>query len=139
MRDIQKEGYLGAPNRALKAEGHQLLVVINESRTVDTMQNGEWVSRYLGSRNSLPKGVYDLSGAAKPDRTASFKSYDGNVMHIDKKGVYQLHTNEKGKNELIKHDPALFKDKLPKLGDLLKVEYTRGQGHVSTKERGLER
>ncbi|HAN9603855.1 TPA: hypothetical protein IGQ72_003074 [Escherichia coli] len=138
MRDMSKEGYLGT-HRALKGEGHQLLVVANESRLVDTQQNGEWVSKYIGSRNSLPKGVYDMTGATKPDKTAAMKTYEGNVMHVDKKAVYQLQTNDKGKAELVKHDAGLFKDKPPIVGSYLKVEYTRGQGHVASQERALER
>nr|CAC79165.1 TraP protein [uncultured bacterium] len=137
MRDVNKEGFLG--QRALKAEGHQLLVISNESRLVDTQENGEWVSRHVGSRNSLPKGVYDLTGATKPDKTAPVKSYEGNVLHIDKKSVYQLQTNAKGKPELVKHDAGLFKDKLPAVGAMVKVEYTRGQGQVASQERALER
>lgn len=138
MRDINKEGYLGT-HRALKGEGHQLLVIANESRLVDTQENGEWVSKYIGSRNSLPKGVYDMTGAAKPDKTAAMKTYEGNVLHADKKAVYQLHTNDKGKAELVKHDAALFKDKVPVVGSQLKVEYTRGQGRVASQERAVER
>ncbi|ERZ10178.1 hypothetical protein IPC1180_32660 [Pseudomonas aeruginosa] len=139
MRDMSKEGFLG--HRAAKPEGHQLLVISNESRMVDTMQQGEWISRYEGSRNSLPKGVYDLTGAAKPDKTAAMKTYEGNVLHIDKakKAVYQLHTNDKGKAELVKHDLALFKDKPPVLGAQLKVEYTRGLGQVKSQDRELQR
>lgn len=137
MRDMSKEGFLG--HRALKKDGHQLLVVANESRLVDTQENGEWVSKYAGSRNSLPKGIYDLTGAAKPDKTAAVKAYEGNVMHVDKKAVYQLHTNDKGKAELVKHDAGLFKDKLPVVGSQLKVEYTRGQGQVIGRDREVQR
>lgn len=137
-RDMSKEGFLGS--RPLKAEGHQLLVIQNGSRLVDTVENGQWVSKHVGSRNDMAKGIYDLTGAQKPDKTATSKSYVGNVMHIDKakNAVYQLDSTAK-KPTLIKHDLSVFKDKQPALGSMLKIEYTRGQAKVADQERGLER
>lgn len=138
-RDIGKEGFLNT-SRPLKPEGHQLLVIMNGSRLVDTVQGGQWVSQHVGSRNDMTKGIYDLTGAQKPDKTAASKSYQGNVMHIDKakNAVYQLDSSAK-KPTLVKHDLSVFKDKQPALGSMVKIEYTRGQAKVVDQERGIER
>jgi hypothetical protein len=124
--------------REPKPEGHQMLVVANDCRFLDTVENGEWTTRMIGARNALRAGVYDITGAAGPARHLSTKTYEGNVLHQDKKHVYQIHTNDKGKPEVVKHDRALFQS-VPEPGALLRVDYVRGQGQVASHERGLER
>ncbi|QGG78949.1 KfrB domain-containing protein [Pseudomonas syringae] len=138
-RDHSKEGFLNTA-RAPKPEGHELLVIMNGSRLVDTSRNGEWVSSHVGSGGDMPKGIYDLTGAQKPDKTAAMKTYQGNVMHIDKakNAVYQLDSSSK-KPTLVKHDLSVFRDKQPAIGSMVKIEYTRGQAQVADQERSRER
>ncbi|MDP4573439.1 KfrB domain-containing protein [Pseudomonas sp. LPH60] len=138
-RDYSKEGFLNN-SRPLKPEGHQILVIMNGSRLVDTVKDGEWVSKRIGARNDMPGGIYDLTGAQKPDKTAALKTYQGNVMHVDnsKNAIYLLDDSAK-KPILVKHDLSIFKTKQPVVGSLVKIEYTRGQAKVADQERGLER
>lgn len=124
--------------REMKPEGHQMLSIANESRLLDTVENGDWVSQYAGARNGLPKGLYDITGAERPGRTAATKSFEGTVLHVDKKHVYQLQSENKGKPHLVRHDRALYKEP-PPVGAITKVEYLRGIGQVAGREQSIER
>lgn len=124
--------------RPMKPEGHSLLLIANESRLVDTVVNGAWESRHIGSRGGLPKGLYDLTGAERPGKVGATKSFEGNVLHVDAKHVYQLHTNDKGKPETVRHDRALYKEP-PAIGTMTKVDYVRGTGQVASREQTQER
>lgn len=126
--------------RDLRTEGHQLLAISNESRLMDKVVNGSWESTYVGSRNGLPKGLYDITGAEKPGKTGATKSYEGNVLHVDteKKHVYQLQDNDKGKPGLVRHDLALYKEP-PVVGSMTKVDYVRGVGQTVGREQTMER
>ncbi len=128
---------MSAPLSALRrdaTEGHQLLVVMNESRLLDTKMTGEWVSRYVGPRQNVQKGVYDLTGAEKPARNVPAKTYDGNVLHVSSQHVFQVSANDKGKSTVVKHDRALFRaagrEEIPPVGARLTMTYERGQGRV---------
>lgn len=54
--------------REMKPEGHEMLLIANESRLLDKVVNGAWDSRHVGSRGGLPKGLYDLTGAERPGK-----------------------------------------------------------------------
>ncbi|HFQ6795821.1 MULTISPECIES: KfrB domain-containing protein [Burkholderiales] len=124
--------------RELKPEGHELLLIANESRLLDKVVDGAWQSNYIGSRGGLPKGLYDLTGAERPGKTGATKSFEGNVLHVDKKHVYQLQSNDKGKSNMVRHDLALYKAP-PAIGTMTKVDYVRGAGQVVGREQTLER
>lgn len=124
--------------REMKPEGHQMLSIANESRLLDTVENGEWTSRYVGARNSLPKGLYDVTGAERPGKNAATKTFEGTVLHVDSKHVYQLQTEAKGKPHLVRHDRNLYKEP-PPVGATTKVEYLRGVGQVANREHSIER
>jgi len=124
--------------RDSKPEGHQILLIANESRLLDKVVDGAWVSSYVGSRGGLPKGVYDITGAEKPAKTGATKSYEGNVLHVDKKHVYQVQSDAKGKTGLVRHDLALYKEP-PPIGTLTKVDYVRGIGQAVGREKTMER
>lgn len=128
----------GYGDRKLKPEGHELLLIANESRLLDKVVNGAWQSTDIGSRNGLPKGVYDLTGAERPAKTAATKSFEGNVLHVDKKHVYQLQGNDKGKPNMVRHDLSLYKAP-PVIGSMTKVDYVRGAGQVVGHEQTRER
>jgi hypothetical protein len=124
--------------RDLKPEGHQLLLIANESRLLDKVVNGAWESTYVGSCGGLPKGVYDITGAEKPAKNGATKSYEGNVLHVDKKHVYQLQSDTNGKPGLVRHDLALYKE-TPAIGTMTKVDYVRGIGQAIGREKTMER
>lgn len=124
--------------REPKPEGHEMLLIANESRLLDKVVDGSWQSNYVGSRGGLPKGLYDLTGAERPGKTGATKSFEGNVLHVDKKHVYQLQSNDKGKPNMVRHDLALYKAS-PAIGSTTKVDYVRGAGQVIGREQALER
>jgi hypothetical protein len=124
--------------RELKTEGHELLLIANESRLLDKVVNGDWESRYVGSRGGLPKGRYDLTGAERPGKAGATKSFEGNVLHVDAKHVYQLQSNDKGKPNMVRHDLALYKAP-PVIGSMTKIDYVRGAGQVTGREQSRER
>lgn len=126
--------------RDMKPEGHQLLVITSEARSVDKVVNGSWESARVGSPNGLPKGQYDLTGAEKPGKAGATKLYEGSVLHVDKdkKHVYQLQENDKGKSSLVRHDLALYKEP-PAVGSMTKVDYVRGTGQALGREKAQER
>jgi hypothetical protein len=126
---------LGA--RELKPEGHQLLLISNESRLLDKVVNGAWESTYVGGRGGLPKGLYDVTSAEKPGKAGTTKTFEGNVLHVDKKHVYQLQANDKGKANLVRHDLSLYKEP-PAIGSLTKVDYVRGVGQAISREKTIE-
>lgn len=124
--------------RPMKPEGHELLLIANESRLLDRVVDGAWQSHHVGSRGGLPKGLYDLTGAERPGKTGATKSFEGNVLHVDKKHVYQLQSNDKGKPNMVRHDRALYKEP-PAIGTMTKVDYVRGAGQVAGREQTQER
>jgi hypothetical protein len=81
---------------------------------------------------------YDLANAEKPAKSAATKSFQGTVLYVDKKNVYQLQENERGKPSIIQHDAALYKSP-PLAGMTTKVDYLRGAGKVVDREQNLER
>lgn len=127
----------GLGERPLKEEGHQLLLIANESRLLDKVVNGAWESTYVGSRGGLPKGRYDITGAEKPGKAGTTKTFEGNVLHVDKKHVYQLQSNDKAKANLVRHDLSLYKEP-PAIGSITKVDYVRGVGHAISREKTVE-
>jgi hypothetical protein len=126
------------PLRDLRTEGHQLLMIGNGSRVLDKVVNGAWQSVFVGPDGGMPKGLYDITGAEKPAKTGATKSYEGNVLHVDNKHVYQLQSDGKGKPGVVRHDLALYKDP-PPIGTLTKVDYVRGIGQAIGREKTMER
>ncbi|ACB28259.1 KfrB domain-containing protein [Methylobacterium radiotolerans] len=140
---LAANGVPQSPLRQNAAEGHQLLVILNESRLVDTKTGGEWVSRHVGQRGGLPKGIYDLTGAARPALNATSQAYAGNVLHVSPSHVFQLTADQRGKATVVKHDRALFRhagqDRTPAVGSQVAVVYERGQGRVQDQQHDRSR
>lgn len=124
--------------REMKPEGHEMLLIANESRLLDKVVDGAWESRNVGSRGGLPKGLYDLTGAERPGKAGASKTFEGNVLHVDKKHVYQIQTADKGKANMVRHDLSLYKEP-PAIGSMTKVDYLRGVGQVVGREQAKER
>ncbi len=102
----------------------QRLVVMNGSRIVQTEQGGEWRNDKVDKAGSLRPGMYNLYLAQKADKT---KSYDGQIVHADRAGVYQ----QIGK-KFVMHSTDDF-DIVPVIGSSKSIDYdAQGKAHVST-------
>jgi hypothetical protein len=118
------------PAPIMKPEGSRKICVMNGSRQVDQVIKGAWETQKVLPENGLPKGIYQLADAAKPDtgKDGKQKEYTGQLLHVDSRDVYQL----QGKG-IVKHDRAVFND-LESKGDTLTVgknyavEYANGKG-----------
>ncbi|WP_229180090.1 KfrB domain-containing protein [Bradyrhizobium ivorense] len=113
------------PPALLKPEGSFKVSVMNHSRQVDQMIRGEWMTLKVLPEAGLPKGIYQLSEAVKPDRTAKLREYDGPVVHADSRNVYQL----EGKG-IVQHDRAVFRGVEPTVGRRYVIAYALGVGEV---------
>jgi hypothetical protein len=125
-------------HRPLKPEGHEILLVSNGKRLLDKVVEGAWSSRSAGPSRNLPEGLYDLTGAERPAKSASSKSFEGPILHADKKYVYQLQDNKKEKASIVRHDLVLFKS-TPEIGTTTKIDYVRGAGQVVGRDQTIER
>jgi len=88
-------------------EGSRAVSVMNGSRQIDQVIKGVWETQKVLPENGLPKGVYQLADAAKPDtgKDGKQKEYTGQLLQVDSRDVYQL----QGKG-VVKHDRAVFND-----------------------------
>jgi hypothetical protein len=108
-------------------EGSRKICVLNGSRQVDQVIKGAWETQKVLPENGLPKGIYQLAEATKPDtgKDGKEKDYTGQLLHVDSRDVYQL----QGKG-VVKHDRAVFKD-LEAKGDQLTVGRNYSVGYVN--------
>ncbi|HGC8067008.1 TPA: KfrB domain-containing protein [Yersinia enterocolitica] len=115
------------PLAKMMPEGSRKICVLNGSRQVDQVLKGEWTTLKVLPENGLPKGIYQLAEAAKPDTGKNGKptEYTGQLLHVDSREVYQL----QGKG-VVKHDRAAFKD-LEAKGEQLLVGRTYAVGYVN--------
>nr|WP_277628704.1 KfrB domain-containing protein [Klebsiella pneumoniae] len=70
-------------------EGSRKVCVLNGSRQLDQVVKGEWMTIKVLPENGLPKGIYQLAEATKPDTGKDGKesAYTGQVLHVDSKAV----------------------------------------------------
>jgi hypothetical protein len=115
------------PTPKMMPEGSRKICVMNGSRQVDQVVKGDWLTLKVLPENGLPKGIYQLAEAAKPDtgKDGKEKDYTGQLLHVDSREVYQL----QGKG-VVKHDRAVFKD-LEAKGDQLTVGRNYSVGYVN--------
>lgn len=99
MRTSTNQGVL------MKPEGSRKVVVLNGSRQLDQVINGEWMTLQVLPESGLPKGIYQLSEAQRPAVSSKQELYAGAVLQVDEHHVFQIH--ETG---IIKHDRAAFSD-----------------------------
>ena len=97
--------------------------VLNNSRQLDKLINGEWVTIKVLPEASLPKGVYRLANAEQPALSPAPIVYRGPILLVDDRKVYQLH----GKC-IVQHDRAMFRR--AEVGNLVSVKYQHGQGSI---------
>jgi hypothetical protein len=101
----------------------QRLVVMNGSRIVQIERGGEWKNENVDKAGSLKPGVYNLYLAQKADKS---HSYDGQIVHADRVGVYQ----QIGK-KFVMHSPNDF-DIVPAIGSAKSINYdAQGKACVS--------
>lgn len=107
------------------AEGAVKISVMNQSRLVDVMRGGEWVTmKTHAGEAGLPKGTYRLDTARQASKNVHPHAYTGPVVHADRSSVYQL--DGAG---VVRHDRALFQAE-PVVGQCYKLEYRRGVGQL---------
>lgn len=106
--------------------GAEQVVVMNGSRLLESRHDGEWVVQKSEPQGMLPRGIFRLDTAtvAKPVDGAT---YDGSILHISAKGVYQAHGTG-----VARHDPARFRQ-LPAIGEVAKISYAMGQATLANR------
>lgn len=117
------------PIQLMKPEGSLKIVVLNGSRQVDQVIRGDWMTLKVLPENGLPRGVFQLSDANKPDlaKDGKPKDYEGQLLHVDSKAVFQLCDRQ-----IIKHDRAAFQsletnDRPLTVGRLYGISYLNGR------------
>lgn len=74
----------------------------------------------------LPRGVFRLD-TATPAKPVDGAAYDGSILHVSAKGVYQAQGNG-----VARHDPARFRQ-LPAIGEVAKITYAMGQATLANR------
>ncbi|EPY9514951.1 KfrB domain-containing protein [Escherichia coli] len=121
----------------MKPEGSRKIAVLNGSRQIDQVLGGQWVTLKVLPEAGLPKGIYQLSDAKKPEVSSKLSTFTGQLLQVDDHKVYQL-----AGQKIIQHDRAVFRDleasgaKL-NVGQSITLAYQNGRGAVATGERGV--
>ncbi len=108
----------------MKPEGSMKICVLNGSRQVDKVVEGEWMTQKVLPEAGLPKGIYQLSDAQQASKNVHPHTHVGQVLHTDDRHVYQL--SQKG---VVQHNRSLW-EKEPVVGQNYEVAYSRGVGKV---------
>lgn len=87
----------------LRPEGSLKLSILNQSRLLDRLIDGQWVTVKVFPEQCLPKGVYHLSEAQHPVVSSSPTTYSGPLLLVDEHHVYQLHDTT-----IMRHDRVAF-------------------------------
>ncbi|EDD8358795.1 conjugal transfer protein TraB [Salmonella enterica subsp. enterica serovar Enteritidis] len=126
-----KYGLIGSPRDSrgpgviMKPEGSVKISVLNGSRQVDHVSNGEWMNLKVLPEAGLPRGIYQLSDAKDASKNVHPHKHIGQVLHDDGRHVYQF-SSEGG---IVKHNRAIF-EKPPVVGNNYEIAYSRGRGQV---------
>lgn len=144
------------PARAIEfAEGRQLMIDAKlklktverkdnriDSLAKDLLQTSAKAAAQVGADGkvsvTLSNTTYNLSNAEKPAKSGVTRSFEGTVVHVDKKHAYQIQENKRGKASLIRHDLTLYNNP-PAPGMRTRVDYVRGVGEVKGREQDLQR
>lgn len=113
-----------SPGVIMKPEGSVKIAVMNGSRQVDQVVNGEWLTMKVLPEAGLPKGIHQLSDAKDASKNVHPHKHVGQVLHDDGRNVYQF--SEGG---IVKHSRGIF-EKPPVVGKNYEIAYSRGQGKV---------
>lgn len=105
---------------------NERLLVMNGRTLLETasaVKAGEWDIKEVGKAGTMKAGIYSVI------RADTEKSYEGVVVHADRKSTYQ----EIGKLSLVRHDSTAFK-KAPELNANAVITYNAGQATATPKE-----
>ena len=120
-----------SPGVLMKPEGSVKIAVLNGSRQVDQVVQGEWVTQKVLPEAGLPKGIHQLADATSAAKNVHPQTYGGQVLHVDKQSVYQF-----GNKGIVRHDRKIFDQALegkdPVVGKCYEVAYSRGVGKVKS-------
>lgn len=108
----------------MKPEGSLKICVLNNSRQVDKVIDGQWVSLKTLPEAGLPKGIYQLSEAVQASKNVHPHTHAGQIVHVEGNSVYQL----SGKG-IVQHSKSLW-EKEPVVGKSYEIAYARGVGKV---------
>lgn len=107
----------------MKPEGSRKIAILNGSRQLDQVVQGEWVTLKVLPENGLPKGIYQLSEAKRPPVTAERTIYCGQLLQVDKQHVFQLH----GTGILVHERQAFRSMEALAAGQQVSVTYQNGR------------
>jgi len=112
------------PGVIMKPEGSLKICVLNNSRQVDKVVQGEWVTQKVLPEAGLPKGIYQLSDAQQASKNVHPQTHAGQIVHVEGDRVFQL----SGKG-VVQHDKKMW-EKEPVVGKSYEIAYSRGVGKV---------
>lgn len=96
----------------------QRLLVMNGRRILEAEIGGKWETQKVDAAAGLKPKIYNLFAATSADPA---KSYVGQILHVDKKSVFQ----QVGTG-YIEHDRAKFV-RVPDVGAHKEITYENGQ------------
>lgn len=112
------------PPILLKPEGSLKICVLNGSRQIEKVVDGQWLTIKVSDEAGLPRGIYQLADAKDPSQKRESATFSNAVMHVNDRHVYQFTGNGK---EIVRHARNLFIGE-PKVGRSYDVSYENGQG-----------
>jgi hypothetical protein len=122
------------PPILLKPEGSLKICVLNGSRQIEKVVEGQWLTIKVADEAGLPRGIYQLADAKDPSIGRESATFSSTVMHVSDRHVYQFTGNGK---EVVRHARSLFIGE-PKVGRAYDVSYENGQG-IKVDIQGMER
>lgn len=118
------------PPQLMKPEGSRKIVVLNGSCQIDQVIRGEWITLKVLPENGLPRGIYQLSEAQRPDmgKDGKLKESVGPILFSDSRSVFQLSSGK-----IIQHNKTEFEALIRpettsfNIGSNLSVSYLNGR------------
>ncbi len=107
------------------------VLVINGQRVVQNKQTtGDWEVTQVDKAGELSPGIYNIYLATIADKS---KKYDGFIIHVDQKYVYQ-----KADKQFIKYDYSHFEKPLVP-GTIKRIAYNKETGKVNVENGESQR
>lgn len=128
------KGYF--PPVLMKPERSLKVCVLNGSRQVEMVVDGEWVCMKVLPEAGLPRGIYQLADAHDPAQARETATFSKAIVHVNDRHVWQF-----SENGIAKHARHLFNGE-PKVGQQYDVSYENGRGmtiDVAQQERTRNR
>ncbi|WP_410950993.1 KfrB domain-containing protein [Pseudomonas sp. S1(2024)] len=128
------KGYF--PSVLMKPERSLKICVLNGSRQIEMVIDGQWVCLEVKPEAGLPRGIYQLADAKDPTQTRESAAFSSAIVHVNDRHVWQF-----SDDGIVKHARSLFKGE-PKVGQPYDVSYEGGRGiavDVPQQERAKHR